>query len=508
MKPLSQFYRLLSDSEIEEMHENIINLLSDPGMKFENKNMLETLQKKGAKVDFTSQTAKLPKKLIEETIEIARKEELERVSGKSLESETEFTNRLTFSWHTPYRSRNPRVQASFGGGAPLFYDYDKKINRYATGDDFLRLVNLAEGLPEIVTVGNAVHYIKEKDGSDVAPKMVAIKGAALVAKHSSKPGCTTVIDKIQLPYLMEIGRIVKGSKEEYLKSPIFVNIHDTEPPLRLTKPEAALIEAMVSHNLSIYILPMPLVGISSPIYPTAAAIIGAAEILGVWTAVKAINENNPVEASCVSGVLNPQSGAASFATPETVMIDLAVAQLFREKYGVPCGTGVGLIDAPVPGSLSIFERTFKAMASALIGEPSFAAGLIGGGVVFSMEQAIIDLDIAACQYRYMRGIGGDEFYDSLELIRDKGIGGLFIDTDHTAKNFRNYLTMTRVIKNLKSTSVKEAANNDPVRLAHKKCLDILSSTPLYFIEEDKAKAIDKLVEAAAKNLALIKGAMD
>lgn len=193
MKPLSQFYRLLSDSEIEEMHENIINLLSDPGMKFENKNMLEALQKKGAKVDFAGQTAKLPKKLIEETIEIARKEELERASGKDLESETEFTNRLTFSWHTPYRSRNPGVQASFGGGAPLFYDYDKKINRYATGDDFLRLVNLAEGLPEIVTVGNAVHYIKEKDGSDVAPKMVAIKGAALVAKHSSKPGCTTII---------------------------------------------------------------------------------------------------------------------------------------------------------------------------------------------------------------------------------------------------------------------------------------------------------------------------
>ncbi|MCL5072435.1 MAG: trimethylamine methyltransferase family protein, partial [Actinobacteria bacterium] len=296
--------------------------------------------------------------------------------------------------------------------------------------------------------------------------------------------------------------------EEYFKSPIFVNIHDTEPPLRLTKPEGALIEAMMKYNLSIYILPMPLAGISSPIYPTAAAIIGAAEILGVWTAVKAINENNPVEASCVSGVLNPQSGAASFATPETVMIDLAVAQLFRQKYGIPCGTGLGLIDAPVPGSLSIFERTFKAMASALIGEPSFAAGLIGGGVVFSMEQAIIDLDIAACQSRYARGIGGDEFSDSLELIRDKGIGGLFIDTDHTARNFRNYLTMTRVIKNLKSTSVEEAAKNDPVDLAHAECLNILESTPPYSIEEDKAKEIDKLVKSAEKELASLKGAME
>ena len=39
------------------------------------------------------------------------------------------------------------------------------------------MINLAEGLPEIIIMGNAVHYLKEKDGSDVAPKMVAIKGA-------------------------------------------------------------------------------------------------------------------------------------------------------------------------------------------------------------------------------------------------------------------------------------------------------------------------------------------
>jgi trimethylamine---corrinoid protein Co-methyltransferase len=508
MKPLSHFYKLLTDIELEKLHENAAALLSDPGMKFESRTMLEALQKKGAKVDFDTQTARLPKKLIEETIEIACMEELERIAGKDLKSETGFTNRLTFSWHTPYRSRTPEVQASFGGGAPLFYDYDKKINRYATGEDFLRMVNLAEGLPEIVTVGNAVHYIKEKDGSDVAPKMVAIKGAALVAKYSSKPGCTTVIDKRQLPYLMEMGRIVKGSEKEYLKSPIFVNIHDTEPPLRLTRPEASLIEAMIDYDLGIFILPMPLAGISSPVYPAAAAIIGAAEILGVWTAAKAIKENIPVEASCVSGVLNPQNGAACFATPEASMIDLAVAQLFREKYGVPCGTGVGLIDAPVPGPLSIFERTFKAMASALIGEPAFAAGLIGGGVVFSMEQAIIDLDIAGCQNRYVMGIGGDEFYDALELIREKGIGGLFIDTDHTVKNFRNYLNMTKVLKNLKSTSVEEAVKNDPVYLAHERCLDVLESTPLYFIGEDKAKEIDKLVDAAEKELASLRGALN
>ena len=370
------------------------------------------------------------------------------------------------------------------------------------------MINLAEGIPEVITVGNAVHYIRENDGSDVAPKMVAVKGAGLVAKYSSKPGCTTIIDKRQLPYLMEMGRIVKGSLQEYIKNPILVNINDTESPLRVTRPEAAIIEEMAKNNLSIFILPMPLAGISTPIYPIAAAIVGTAEILGAWAAAKAFNDKCPVEARCVSGVLNPATGTVSFATPETVLIDLAVAQLFREKYGIPCGTGVGLIDAPIPGALSIFERTFKAFASALAGEPSFPVGIIGGAVVFSMEQVILDLDIAAYQYNYIKGIGGNHFTESLELVREKGISGLFINTDHTAKNFRNYLTFTNAIKSIKNTNVDDALKNDPVEFAHKKCLDILSSTKSYQIDEERAKAIDKIVEEASKELSLIKGAIE
>jgi hypothetical protein len=64
-----------------------------------------------------------------------------------------------------------------------------------------------------------------------------------------------------------------------------------------------------------------------------------------------------------------------------------------------------------------------------------------------------------------------------------------------------------VIKNLKSTSVEDAASNDPVKLAHERCLDILKSTPGYFIGDDKAKEIDRLVSAAQKELASLKGAV-
>jgi len=83
------------------------------------------------------------------------------------------------------------------------------------------------------------------------------------------------------------------------------------------------------------------------VYPIAAAIIGAQKFW-VLAAAKALGEDCPVEARCVAGALNPETGAAKFTSPEIVITDLAVAQLFRQKYGIPCGTGVGLIDALFP----------------------------------------------------------------------------------------------------------------------------------------------------------------
>jgi trimethylamine--corrinoid protein Co-methyltransferase len=495
---------VLSDDEVEKLHDNALKLLEDPGMRIENEEALKALDARGAKVDFQAQVVRFPSGLVEETIEIARNEEKERFSHGN--STVDAPDALTMSWHTPFHERTPDIRISLGGGCPQYYDHEKKDRRIATADDFLRMVHLAEGIPEIATVGNAVHYLKESDGTEVAPKMVAIQGAAAVAIHSSKPGCTAIIDRRQLDYLVEIGTIVRGSAEEYVKRPILVNLHDTEPPLRITRPEAAIMVDMARRKLSIFILPMPLAGIAGPVVPIANSIIGAAEILGAWTMTKAIRADTPVEAGIITGALNPKTGAACFSGPESVLQDLAVAQLFRQKYGNRCGIGPGFIDAPVPGSLSIYERMLKSLPSSLSGEPMFNAGILGGGVVFSPEQLMMDIDIAYSQYFLCKGIGGKNFDDSVDLIREKGIGGLFIDTDHTAKHFREYLWIPQVFERLKSTDVENALENDPVEIAHQKWKDILEKTELFTIDRDRMKAIEKVVEKARLALSSIEGA--
>jgi trimethylamine--corrinoid protein Co-methyltransferase len=497
---------VLTDSELDMLHEQALQLLENPGMRIENEEIVAALKAKGAKVEDGNLIVRFPRELVEETIEMARREEEERFSMGH--HTVNAPRALTMSWHTPFHERTPPVQASLGGGCPQYYDHEKGETRIARGDDFLRMVHLAEGIPEIVTVGNAVHYVREADGTEIPPKMVSIRGAAAVAVYSSKPGCTAIIDHRQLEYLMEIGVIVKGSPEEYVRRPILVNLHDTEDPLRVTRPEAAIIHAMATRGLSIFILPMPMAGITGPVYPIANAIIGAAEILGVWAAAKAVRADTPVEAGVISGALNPKTGAACFSGPETVLQDLAIAQLFREKYGSRCSTGPGFIDAPVPGPLSMYERTMKSLCVSLSGEPLFNVGILGAGVVFSPEQLLIDLDIAYSQHWFCRGIGGDRFSESVELIREKGIGGLFIDTDHTARSFRECLWIPSIFERMKSTDVQYARSRDPVEIAFERWHAILERTEPYVIDDDRRRAIDRVVERASLALSAIEGALE
>ena len=136
-----------------------------------------------------------------------------------------------------------------------------------------------------------------------------------------------------------------------------------------------------------------------------------------------------------------------------------------------------------------------------------ASRIIGGAVVFSIEQVILDLDIAAYQHQLCQGIGGAHFAESLALIREKGIGGLYLDTEHTALNFRESLVMPQVMTRLKSTDVPNALAHDPVDAAHARCKDILARTPMYTIDDARRRAIDKVVESAAKELASVRGAL-
>ena len=88
------------------------------------------------------------------------------------------------------------------------------------------------------------------------------------------------------------------------------------------------------------------------------------------------------------------------------------------------------------------------------------------------------------------------------MIRARGIGGLHLDSEHTARNYRDCLQMPDVLPRLKSTEVGGALARDPVELA------ILEANPLREPEEGRAREIDRVLREARRALGSIAGAME
>ena len=159
----------------------------------------------------------------------------------------------------------------------------------------------------------------------------------------------------------------------------------------------------------------------------------------------------------------------------------------------------------------------------------FNAGILGGGIVFSPEQLMLDMDMLHGLSRFCEGLGDcgeqgncgdstnhgdrpdrgghndhidrfDRYDESLKLIRERGIGGLFIDTEHTISHFRECLRVPSLLERFRGTETEAALKYDPVQRAYEQWQAILKNTPMYTIDHKREAAIDEVVRSAEKEL--------
>ena len=493
----NNYIAILSDEEIDQIYESALSILENPGFKFDSDILLKSLADRGAAVDYNKNIARIPRGLVEEAIAIAAKEEADRIKAQ-----TGFYpgNSLAFSWHSAFARRSPDLAISIGGGCPQYLDYEKNLKRDSTYHDYLRVVQLGEALPEVRTIGNPLHMVVDENGERTNPRMMAIKGAALIAKNTSKPGLSVLLHPEQLEYLIEIGIVVRGSWEAYKESPIFINNNCTGTPLSINSHECGNIEALAERDLPVMIIPMPLTGVNVPVTLASAVMLGVAEILGTWAAVKAMNPEAPVEAGVITGTMDGRTGAASFSSPECILQDIAIAQIFRHRLKTRCSVGVGFNDASYPGAASTMHRAFKLMAAAACGEVNYPIGILNAGVVFSPEQAMMDLELSQAVDRFYRGFEVNPTTLAVELVRELGPGAIYFDQEHTAEHMRSELWGPDIFTKSKQGELQEEMKRDMVPLAHEKWKNILASSEPYQIEKEKAIEIDRIVAYAERKL--------
>ena len=476
---------ILEKDELQKIHDYTIKVLENPGMKIMNIQMQNVLQAKGAKVDMENQIVKFTPHIIEETIKLVKKDYQEGRAPK-------YMNGVT-------NSKSGRgIKAKFGGACVQKLDWKNKEFRDPLEKNLIDMIRLGQALPEVAVVGNPYVYLKDDNGNPINPKMQRVKTASIVAKYTTKAGPTEVWNVAELKYLIEIGVIVKGSREAYFDEPCFITAKETISPLILDNLSAETLIMLAEYNLPCTIIPMPISGVSTPVTLMSNIIIGNAEIIGTMAALKAVNPDARCVGGIISGSMDMKTGLASFGAAEASLQDMGIAEVHQKLYGFDFGLGSGYFDGKYPGVQHSMEKTLKYFLAAATGKVNFPVGLINGGKCFSGEQAVIDIENLHLINRFLEGFKVNDENACLDLIRKIGIGGSFLTDEHTLMNYSKHLYIPEIMDRTLPSTLLEDLKKDMVNQAQDKVKKILLRDDLYEIDSDRAKEIDKIVRVAER----------
>ena len=225
------------------------------------------------------------------------------------------------------------------------------------------------------------------------------------------------------------------SDAEFAATPYCYTIINTNSPRQIDIPMAqGLIDFARAGQPSI-VTPFTLMGAMAPITPAGAMTLSHAEALAAITLTQLARPGAPVLYGSFTSNVDMKSGAPAFGTPEQVKAGLGIGQLAR-FLGLPwrnaAGSAANCVDAQ-----AAHETEISAWGAILSGATVIihAAGWLEGGLTFSYEKFITDMDMVQVFAELCTAPEAGEDEIGFEALREVQPGGHFFGCGHTMARY-------------------------------------------------------------------------
>ncbi len=242
------------------------------------------------------------------------------------------------------------------------------------------------------------------------------------------------LDPALSPWVLEVLDIVFGRDEVRRRHPYSFLITPVSP-LVIEESCTDSWLALRGWDIPVAVLPMPMMGTTAPGSVLGTVLLANAEILGMLCLTQAAEPGTPFIAAALPVGMDPRSGRYTSNTYHPVF-SAACTEMARH-YGLPVmGAGNGT-DAFVPDAQAGYEKTMSSLVGSLAGPDLLVGpGSLGGAMVFSLEQVLVDVEIfRMCEFG-RRGIPvADDLWldDAIDRV---GPGGHFVSDAATRANIR------------------------------------------------------------------------
>lgn len=408
---------ILDEGEVEAIHDTSIRILSEIGMKIPDEEVLGLLECNGAEVDRYNQVAKIPEFLVQKALEGIRKD---------------FRDKASYFGRHPELGRGEFIL--WMCSMPEVVDLEKNEKRRGTHDDMMRGIAVGNVLENVGVI--EPHGIP----GEVPPDIVDVYCYRNLYAFSKKPCSTWIYSKKSAQYIIEMAKVMadfRGEKD----LPLFY-FAETVSPLHYAPHTLEIMRLMAANKVPVYIGPMVTAGGSGPVTLAGTMALANAEALSQIILVWLLNPDQALVYPGISSILDLRNALISYGAPEQTLLSIAAVQLAR-FYGMGCCCNVHLSDS----NLCDFQRGYEAAATVAFAlaagvEMIGIVGYAGAGFICSnpgcqsLEQLIIDNECAGYMKRVLRGFEVNDETLAFDLIKEVGIGGTFIDRDHTVLHMR------------------------------------------------------------------------
>lgn len=410
--------QVLSINERDQVHERTLKILSKTGVRVDTAQGRRFLEDAGAVVDEDTHIVRFPRALVEASLDMAPKDFILGARRPD--------------WDLKMNGGNCTMLID--GEATFVLDRETGERRPPTFSDWLETTKLIDALDEIGLYWSMIELSEVRHGKSTAELVTYWRH---LFRNFSKHVQDGIKRPEQAPWLLEVLQVIFGDKETIRQKHPLSFLLCPQSPLIIDGPHTDAYLALKGWDVPVGIMPMPLMGATAPGSLISLTILGNCEVLAMLCLLQAASPGTPVIYAPALAVIDPRTGRYKAGAIESALTGAAATEMAR-YYGLPVeASGLGT-DHHVPSIQAGYERGMGGFLPALSWPDILVGpGLLGGSMILSQQQLLIDVEMFRMYKQARRGIVTSEDKWMDEVIEKVGPGGNFLGQRSTRAGIRN-----------------------------------------------------------------------
>ncbi|MBK5253059.1 MAG: trimethylamine methyltransferase family protein [Peptostreptococcaceae bacterium] len=462
-------FRILNDNQVEEMHENAIDLLENLGIVYAYDEALKILENGGCEVDWDTQKVKIPREIVEKCI-------------CSTPSQFKLYDREGNEYCD---FGDGKIRFNPGSSACNVLDHDGSTVRLSNVGDLKLLTKVADSLDELDFISSSI--VCEEAPGELGSQYLYYTEM----RNSSKPiiGGSTDVDGVLRTF--ELLKAVLGSEENVRNKPYTIFDVCVTSPLKWSTIGAKNIIDCAKRDIPLELISAQITGATGPITLAGAVLQHTVEILSGLVLAQLVKPGHPVVYGGAPCIFNMKTMYTPMEAMESNMITAGYA-LMGKYYGLPVHTYAAMSDSKVIDYQAGSETARSGMMALMLGIDN-VSGPGGLNVIaeMSIEKLVMDADFIGTLKHLEKGMRFNDSTLAKDVIFDVGSGGNYMANKHTLKNYKKEQYYGNIVMNYQDRGIWKKEGSKTIFDKSRDYVERINEMKSNDLNDERIKALDK-----------------